>query len=230
MEKGAVMPAYRHSPAAPSESNGLFISRRGLLGGLVGAGAGMLFRSGLRLAGTAVLPTAQPTIVALYLNDHHHEVLRDTRVRQAIVHAIDHAGAGFVALGEAAIPIGYEESSDGDNPSTHDLKRAGVLLQEAGWSRDHPGWRMSDGDAARFGLDYPADDAGSTAAAQFIARNLTDFGIVVEPQATTSTNTGRGSADLVLGEWRSEPGFNILLPAIPIYAHVGTRLATPGDG
>ncbi|NMT56480.1 ABC transporter substrate-binding protein, partial [Vibrio parahaemolyticus] len=77
-------------------------------------------------------------IITFQLNQNSNEALKDVRVRQAIVHAINNEGIvkkimkGFATAAGQQSPAGYVGHDDKLVPR-YDLKKAKELMKEAGY-------------------------------------------------------------------------------------------------
>jgi peptide/nickel transport system substrate-binding protein len=111
----------------------------------------------------------------------------DVRVRKAILHAIDRQAIVkdvLYGLGTAAntpilpnIPWSGEKRLQG---FAHDPRRAGALLDEAGWRRSGTGVRQKDGKPLALALrviDYPSTLIAGREMAQVIAAQLRQVGV-----------------------------------------------------
>ena len=90
--------------------------------------------------------------------------LEDVRVRKALAHVLDGDQIGRVARGEAYTGVEYyaglvdlhaEQIMSADEPADfehygHDLDKAEVLLEEAGWTKEEGTWYPPDGSEAEF--------------------------------------------------------------------------------
>jgi len=142
-------------------------------------------------------------IITMQLNQNSNEALKDVRVRQAIVHAINNEGIvkkimkGFATTAGQQSPAGYA----GHNPELsprYDLKKAKALMKEAGYEN---GFTLS--------MIAPNNRYVNDAKiAQATASMLTKIGIKVDlktmPKAQYWPEFDLCSADMLMIGWHSD--------------------------
>ncbi|MGH7920771.1 MAG: ABC transporter substrate-binding protein, partial [Candidatus Dormibacteraceae bacterium] len=93
-------------------------------------------------------------------------VFQDVRVRQALYWALDREAIvktiyfGFATVANGPIPPTLKQYYDGNVKPlyTHDPKKAGQLLDEAGWKTGSTGVRAKDGQELSFPVMVPSSD------------------------------------------------------------------------
>jgi peptide/nickel transport system substrate-binding protein len=111
----------------------------------------------------------------------------DVRVRQALEWGVDKAAMIKVAwqgLGKPASSV-LTSATFGYDPATrnvyrYDPKKAGALLDEAGWKAGAGGVRQKDGQDLALDMYYRADNTDFTAMATFLQSMYTQIGIKIE--------------------------------------------------
>ncbi|MGP9539638.1 ABC transporter substrate-binding protein [Brachybacterium sp. AOP43-C2-M15] len=156
--------------------------------------------------------------MSLLLSMGRHEEFKDPLFRQALACAIDKESAGTISLDKSVqIPdmsgmpqlLSEQWLDDGTRSELDaydfDDSRAASLLEEAGWTFSNGTWATPSGDAASYSITFQSDFADYPPSAQFIAEQLTEFGITIELDGIESPNmTERvhtGNFDIVTFSW-----------------------------
>lgn len=163
-------------------------------GGQLDAASGLPAAEAARLGATAGArllryPGTTLTTVALNLRPSHLE-LRDARVRQALLQAIDRpaiheaAFAGLAAQADSPVPPTSWAFDAAASPAlAHDPKAAAAGLTKAGWKQVDGRWRVPGGKAA-YELELVAPDASANpvlrAVAEAVAKDWEAFGLTVK--------------------------------------------------
>lgn len=133
----------------------------------------------------------RPDLGYQYLGfNHDHALLKEKKVRQAIMHAInrqamvDQLLKGYGTVINSHMPPAlwaYDEASLNAYP--HDPAKAAALLAEAGWTQKNAaGYLTQGGKVAQFVLKYPSGNKVREASATLIQANLKAVGIKVDLQ------------------------------------------------
>lgn len=142
-------------------------------------------------------------IITFQLNQNRNEALKDVRVRQAIVHAINNEGIvkkimrGFATTAGQQSPKGYLGHNEALKPR-YDLKKAKQLMKEAGYEK---GFKLS--------MIAPNNRYVNDAkVAQATAAMLSKIGIKVDlktmPKAQYWPEFDKCSADMLMIGWHSD--------------------------
>jgi len=153
--------------------------------------------------GIDLTTVAGTRIISLQMNQSSHEALKDVRVRQAIVHAINNKGIvkkimkGFATTAGQQSPAGYVGHDESLVPR-YDLKKARALMKEAGYEKG-------------FNLSMMAPNnryVNDAQIAQATASMLAKIGIKVDlktmPKAQYWPEFDKCSADMMMIGWHSD--------------------------
>ena len=142
-------------------------------------------------------------IITLQMNQNSNEALKDVRVRQAIVHAINNEGIvkkimkGFATTAGQQSPAGYA-GYDASLVPRYDLKKAKQLMKEAGYA-----------DGFKLSMMAPNNRYVNDAQiAQATASMLAKIGIKVDlktmPKAQYWPEFDKCAADMMMIGWQSD--------------------------
>ncbi len=122
--------------------------------------------------------------------NHDHPILKDQKVRQALMYAINRQAIvnqllrGYGTVMNSHMPPAlwaYDPSSL--NAYGYDPQKATALLAEAGWTqKNSDGYLTKDGKILAFTLKYPSGNKVREASAPLIQANLKEVGIKVDLQ------------------------------------------------
>ena len=134
---------------------------------------------------------------AIYVN-YTVSPLDKVEVRQAMAYVINRDQNGFVSLGESGVAVAdmsgmsdaldsawlTSDQIDALNPYDTDLDKATSLLEGIGFSKDADGMWMDDqGNPLAFDLEFPAEYADWSAAAENAVEQLNSFGFQITGKA-----------------------------------------------
>lgn len=145
-----------------------------------------------RRDGFTVVEFQQRSNIHLALNFEHTELgFNDTRVRQALSHAIDRerlvqeaaAGHGDATYGLLGSAFRYYES-DVEDYNQYEPALAAALLDDAGWTRQGGGIREQGGVPLRFEV-IGHDDPLPRRTLELVANMLREIGVAVTPRYET---------------------------------------------
>lgn len=133
------------------------------------------------------LPSFDMTYVALQLDPTKSKLFLDTRVRQALLLALDRqqlldqfwGGQGKVADG--TLPPASWAYASSKTTYRQNLVEAVRLLDEAGWNVGPDGIRAKDGVPLRFNLTTNGDDAGRRQIAEWLIQSWRALGVEAQP-------------------------------------------------
>lgn len=147
-----------------------------------------------------------------------HEVLKDVKVRQAIVHAIDRDALvdrvlqGYGEVGTGIVPPMYPDYYVDKSDSgilEFDPEKANQILDEAGYERDANGNRLDkNGEPIKLRLES-YDHASAQQTLDFLKKWLQDIGIQTETainsMAQYNDDTVLGTYDIYVSGWTVRP-------------------------
>ncbi len=195
--------------------------------------------------------TKSPSIYAgmsLLVSMGRNEEMRDPLFRQAIACAINSEEAAIVSLDQSALvsetmaampDLLAEQWLDDDTREqldsyAFDQDRAAQLLEEAGWTKEGDNWMKPNGERASYSITFQSDYADYPPSAQYIAQQLTEFGITIELDGIESPNMSErvyaGNYDFATFSWgggETHPQFSFssafILENYPIAQNQGGR-------
>jgi peptide/nickel transport system substrate-binding protein len=138
---------------------------------------------------------------ALYFNYAKIKAVTDTKVRQAIAHAIDMYENGTVSMADSAKRSKYmtgvsdvlikdwvsQQNLASMNPYEYDPEKATSMFEDLGFEKDGGVWVSPEGERMEYELGAPAEFADWSAAAKNLADQLTKFGIKTTVRTVTFT-------------------------------------------
>ncbi|SLN48284.1 Heme-binding protein A precursor [Roseovarius litorisediminis] len=153
--------------------------------------------------GTDLITMSGTRIITLQLNQKRNEALANTKVRQAIVHAINNEGIvqkimkGFGTAAAQMSPKGYL----GYNPNLkprYDLAKAQALMEEAGYADGFKATMMCPNN--RYVNDFKICEA----AAAMLAKIKIDIDLTTMPKAQYWPKFDERAADIMMIGWHSD--------------------------
>ncbi|MCW5852400.1 MAG: ABC transporter substrate-binding protein [Anaerolineae bacterium] len=140
--------------------------------------------------GVRIIRPATVSGPALFVN-FTNKILAKPEVRQAIAYAVKRDENGVVSLGKSGVAVKYmtgfsdnlvptwvdKAAVDKLNQYAYDPKKADELLKAAGFTKGSDGVYAGPDGRMEFELTAPAEFADWSAAAENLAKQLTDFGI-----------------------------------------------------
>jgi len=157
-------------------------------------------------------------IITLQMNQNRHEALANTKVRQAIVHAINNEGIvekimkGFATAAAQQSPEGYV----GHNPDLkprYDVAKAKALMEEAGYPDGFEATMMCPNN--RYVNDFKICEAASA----MLAKIGIDIDLTTMPKAQYWPEFDERAADIMMIGWHSDTedsaNFNEFLTMTP---------------
>jgi len=157
-------------------------------------------------------------IITLQMNQNRHEALANTKVRQAIVHAINNDGIvekimkGFATAAAQQSPEGYV----GHNPDLkprYDVAKAKALMEEAGYPDGFEATMMCPNN--RYVNDFKICEAASA----MLAKIGIDIDLTTMPKAQYWPEFDERAADIMMIGWHSDTedsaNFNEFLTMTP---------------
>ncbi len=142
-------------------------------------------------------------IITLQMNQNSNEALKDVRVRQAIVHAINNQGIvdkimkGFATAAGQQSPAGYAGHNDKLVPR-FDLKKAKQLMKEAGYEKGFTLTMIAPNNR------YVNDAKVAQAAAAMLSKIGIKVDLKTMPKAQYWPEFDLCSADLLMIGWHSD--------------------------
>ncbi|PKG39086.1 ABC transporter substrate-binding protein [Psychromonas sp. Urea-02u-13] len=142
-------------------------------------------------------------IIQLQMNQNSHEALKDVRVRQAIVHAINNEGIvkkimkGFATTAGQLSPAGYPGHDDSLVPR-YNLKKAKQLMKEAGYEKGFTLTMMAPNNR------YVNDAQIAQASASMLAKIGIKVDLKTMPKAQYWPEFDKCSADMMMIGWHSD--------------------------
>ncbi|NAW69255.1 ABC transporter substrate-binding protein [Vibrio sp. V27_P1S3P104] len=142
-------------------------------------------------------------VITFQLNQNSHEALRDVRVRQAIVYAINNQGivdrvmrGAATAAGQQS-PVGYAGYNESLKPR-FDLKKAKQLMKEAGYENGFTLTMMAPNNR------YVNDDKIAQAASAMLARIGIKVDLKTMPKAQYWPEFDKCAADMLMIGWHPD--------------------------
>jgi len=142
-------------------------------------------------------------VITLQMNQNSNEALKDVRVRQAIVHAINNEAIvkkimkGFATVAGQQSPAGYAGYDESLVPR-FDLKKAKALMQEAGYS---DGFKLS---MMAPNNRYVNDAQIAQATASMLAKIGIEVDLKTMPKAQYWPEFDKCSADMMMIGWHAD--------------------------
>ena len=142
-------------------------------------------------------------IIQLQMNQNSHEALKDVRVRQAIVHAINNEGIvkkimkGFATTAGQLSPAGYSGYDETLVPR-YDLKKAKQLMKDAGYEKGFSLTMMAPNNR------YVNDAQIAQASASMLAKIGIKVDLKTMPKAQYWPEFDKCSADIMMIGWHSD--------------------------
>ncbi len=144
-------------------------------------------------------------IIIFHMNQDRNKALKDVRVRQAIVHAVNNTGItkkimnGFGEPAGQFSPKGYQGHNKALKPR-YDLKKAKALMKEAGYEKGFKVTMIAPNNR------YVNDAKIAQATAAMLAKIKIKVDLKTMPKAQYWTAFDARSADIQMVGWRSDTG------------------------
>ena len=142
-------------------------------------------------------------VITFQMNQNSNPVLKDPRVRQAIVYAINNEGIVKKIMKGAATPaaqqspVGYAGYNDGLKPR-YDLKKAKALMKQAGYEKGFSLTMMAPNNR------YVNDDKIAQAAAAMLSKIGIKVDLKTMPKAQYWPEFDKCSADMLMIGWHPD--------------------------